>query len=415
MDERNNTDTPKLTTCPICGSLNWSGLRVCHVCGFPFGDEMTGKQVAVAPIPPATRPYRKRKRTRANGTGSITKLPNRNLKRPWRVQITVGTKYDEQTGKTKQIRKNLGMYETRVEAEASLSRYLENPFDLSAKKATFSAVYSAWSRVKFPDLSRSRQLQYQAAYAICQPLHDALIAKLTPLELQAVVDDAAANGKNYSMLLLVKQLYSALYRFAVDNCLCARDASSSVTVKRYEGKNPNSITRTVFSDDEIARLWDAAAQDKNAEVVLFLIHSGLRISELFNLKCADVQGDSGLLTVTKSKTSSGLRTIPLPKKIMPIVQSRLALGHEFLFVNNHCNKWIDDNFRKSLWSPLMARLGMSHTPHDTRHSYVSILQAAAVPLPVIDKLVGHSGGLTIDTYTHFNDSELRKYVDLAFP
>lgn len=402
-------ESPELVTCPICGSDNWVGLPACHNCGYPFRDPVAEKG-----NPPATRSYRKRKRVRGNGMGSVTRIQGRNLARPWRVQVSVGYAIDEQTGEPKQLRKNLGMFATRQEAEAALSDYLANPFDLDAKRVTFAGVYSAWSRVKFPDLSPSRQAQLRSAYAICQPLYGLLFAQITPLQLQAVIDDAAESGKNYPMLSLVKQLYAAMFRFGMDNGIVSRDASSSVTIKRYQSQNPNAITRAVFSDSEIQALWDAAAKgDGDAEAALFLIHSGLRISEFFNLKRSDVQGD--LISVTQSKTKSGVRSVVLPQKIMQIVQSRLAEGHEFLFTYGNGRRWLTDHFRKSLWLPLMARLGMSHTPHDTRHTYTSVLLEAGVPVPICDVLTGHkSNSVTLDVYAHYSVDTLRDAVNKAF-
>ena len=57
--------------------------------------------------------------------------------------------------------------------------------------------------------------------------------------------------------------------------------------------------------------------------------------------------------------------------------------------------------------PLLDAVGMSHRPHDTRHTCVSLLTVAGVSDKVIKKIIGHKGqGVTEIVYTHFEIEEL---------
>ena len=43
----------------------------------------------------------------------------------------------------------------------------------------------------------------------------------------------------------------------------------------------------------------------------------------------------------------------------------------------------------------------SYSPHDLRHRYISLLVMAAVPLPIVREVVGHSpASVTLDVYSH---------------
>lgn len=57
---------------------------------------------------------------RANSSGSIFKVKDKKRRSPWRVRLTVGWEIDKETGKSKQIVKNLGYFPTRAEAEKSV-------------------------------------------------------------------------------------------------------------------------------------------------------------------------------------------------------------------------------------------------------------------------------------------------------
>ena len=52
----------------------------------------------------------------------------------------------------------------------------------------------------------------------------------------------------------------------------------------------------------------------------------------------------------------------------------------------------------------MKRLNMKHTPHDTRHTCISLLTKADVNPTTIKKIVDHKGAmsLTVKVYTHMD-------------
>lgn len=52
----------------------------------------------------------------------------------------------------------------------------------------------------------------------------------------------------------------------------------------------------------------------------------------------------------------------------------------------------------------MKQLNMKHTPHDTRHTFISLLAKADVNPTTIKKIVGHKGAmsLTEKIYTHMD-------------
>ena len=63
----------------------------------------------------------------------------------------------------------------------------------------------------------------------------------------------------------------------------------------------------------------------------------------------------------------------------------------------------DGNFRWRIWSKAVedAKLGKKPRIHDLRHSHASWLIAAGVPLPVIQRRMGHESiQTTVDVYGH---------------
>ena len=62
---------------------------------------------------------------------------------------------------------------------------------------------------------------------------------------------------------------------------------------------------------------------------------------------------------------------------------------------------------------LMEQLGFDHTPHDTRHTCISLLTEADVNPTSIKKIVGHSGAMTLTerVYTHLDIETLVEAIN----
>ena len=74
--------------------------------------------------------------------------------------------------------------------------------------------------------------------------------------------------------------------------------------------------RNKFEKNEIDLLWEQK-EDKYYQIVLMLIYSGVRISELLDLKKENVHLDEQYFDVICSKTENGIRKVPIADKVLP--------------------------------------------------------------------------------------------------
>lgn len=383
-----------LIKCPECGKDISEYAIQCGYCFYPLKEKSVD---TAAPVPKASRVRNGKPSKNGNGTGSITHIKG-NLRKPYRVRVTVGWKFNTETGRVKQIRKNIGYYETRELAENALANYRQNPYDIDASKATFAEIYDKWSAEHFPTISQSNIHGYNAAYKLCINIQDMVFADIRLTHLQGVVDDC---GKNYPTLRKLRVLFNVLYGYAIKNDVCAKDYSEFVDIDRYKDRNPDKYDRTIFDDTEIEKLWKVSDTDEYLQLPLILIYSGLRVGELWNLKSSDVNFEGRYFKITKSKTPAGVRTVPIAEKIAPYFEHWLSKGTEYVFTNRQGNQFKDKNFRDSYWQPTMDLLNFEHKPHDTRHTCVSLLTAAGIDDKIIRKIVGHAGKTVTETvYTH---------------
>ncbi len=71
-----------------------------------------------------------------------------------------------------------------------------------------------------------------------------------------------------------------------------------------------------------------------------------------------------------------------------------------------------DNYYKEKFKPIMEELGMNHKPHDTRHTFATLLSNADANKTSVKKLIGHNSYTTTEKfYTHKDIEELRKAVE----
>lgn len=369
-----------------------------------------------------------------NGYGSITKLSG-NRRNPWRVRKTDGWKwYDRLTketldeipddcdayellsdGKmrfsTKQVYVNIGYYPTRQDAMIALAEYNKDPFDLNLATITFSEVYDRWSEIHFEKVSASNVQGYKAAYRLCSKLDKMRMVDIKLDHLQKVVD---ASGKNTPTLKKLKILWGLMWDYCVMHEILPQEKRDMVRyVDINKAGNPNAYNRKPFSKKEVRVVWKWKDTNEYFKVVLILLYTGVRISELLDLKKENVNLNEKWFDVIASKTEAGIRKVPISEKVLPFFQEWMNKNDcEYLLSTPDGKHFEYRNYYDSYWTPLMQQMNLTHRPHDTRHTCVSLLADAGVDERMVKKIVGHKGqGVTQTVYTHFEIEALLEAIN----
>lgn len=343
-----------------------------------------------------------------NGYGSVYKLPG-NRRNPWAVRITV-SRQDDPDGTPHFKYKYLGYYETKEKALIALAHYNENPYNMDANKVTFADVFEMWSSEHYPKVSRSNVNGYNAAYNLCGLIESMKFNDIKKVHLQNVVDTC---GKNYPTLKKLKNLFSMMYKFAIENDLCGKDYARTVDIGQYSDRNPDAIARKPFNAEEIETLWKWKDTNEYFTIILMLIFTGCRISELLNLKKENVNLSDRWFDITAAKTKAGIRKVPIAQKVLPFFEFWMTKNNsEYLLTTPDGGHLEYRNYYDSYWTPLIEQMSMEHRPHDTRHTCVSLLNEAQVSEKIIRRIVGHKGqGVTDIVYTHYDIQRLIDAID----
>ncbi len=343
-----------------------------------------------------------------NGYGCVYKLSGKRRK-PFAVRTTDSWVIDEKTSKTKQKYKNIGYYTTRKEAMTALAQYNENPYDLDVGKVTFSEIYEKWSKEKFDKISQSNVNGYKASYALCENIYNMRFADIKKNHLQNIVDTC---GKNYPTLRKLKVLYNQIFQYAMENDVISKDYSKYVDIAQY---NKGTEKKQPFAEKEIKNIWNNVERNEYLQIPLMLIYSGLRISEMLDLRKENVYLDERYFEVVESKTQAGIRKVPISKRTIAFFKYWINKNDcEYLLSTPEGKHFTYRNYYDSYWKPFQKELKMKHKPHDTRHTTVSLLAKAKVDQTTIKIIVGHAGAMTLTerVYTHLEVEQLINAIDL---
>lgn len=331
-----------------------------------------------------------------NSFGTISKLSGIR-RRPWMAKKFLRYKKSPNTDRMISEYLVIGYYETYEEAYDGLKEYNRNPYSV-LRDSTFKDIYNSWSASKFDKISESNIKGYKASYNLCNDLDNKVFADIKLADLQYIVDSC---GKNYPTLRKLKVLFGQLYEYALKNDVATKNYAEYVDISG--GSRESMGKREPFNKDEIIMLWDNVTRNKYIQIILMLIYSGVRISELLDLKKSDVHLANKYFDVTSSKTESGIRKVPIADKVYPFFEEWYNFSScNHLLCTENGNRLTYRNYYDAYWTPFMHDLNMQHKPHDTRHTCISLLANSGVSQTIIKMIVGHSGAmsLTEKVYTH---------------
>ena len=339
-----------------------------------------------------------------NGYGSVYKLSGKRRK-PWIATKTDGYEEDKDGKRLKRNYNIIGYYPTKKDALQALADFNDNPYDISLSKVTFAEIYKRWYTDEFnEDSNKSTVRNYEAAFKHCKMIHGMTMSDIRPNHMQKVLDETEGG---YQTVKRVHTLFNKLYEWCIAHD-CIKKNYAKLTKVNVKSE---TAVRDRFSTEEINKLWKAYEQNDKISIVLILMYSGVRIMELLDLKKEDVDFENQCFEVRASKTSAGIRTVPIADKLLPLWKDFFNRSKcEYVFCNLQGQKMTYDNFKKRYWFPLMDELGMNHVPHETRHTFISMATAKNINPTLIKKIVGHKSimNLTERVYTH---PEIKEMVD----
>lgn len=360
---------------------------------------------------PAKAQKKKKKRMRLPaGFGSVHMIGDgRNRRKPWRARVNAGVEFNMETGKATQKYITLGYYETEIEAIEALMQYRKDPFTLEASVCTFEDVFQMWKAKKYPEVSISGQRGYDAAFKNSAPLHKLKMREIRSSHMEDVMQRTEVGHQSQSKM---KILWGQVFKYAIEHDIVQKNYSDFVKV-RDEAPSTN---KSAIEKEDIAKLWTAIDKgDQDAEIAMIYIYTGMRASELLELKKCNIDLNARIM-IGGLKTDAGKdRRIPIHKSILPFVERLMDTDGEYLLMRYDKGKPQQiayQRLKSHIWKPLTERLNLTgYTPHYGRHTCATMLREAGVEEDLRKLILGHASSDITDRYTHHPDYMLIDAID----
>lgn len=197
-------------------------------------------------------------------------------------------------------------------------------------------------------------------------------------------------------------LFLAAIKFAYTS-LMQRDPTSGIKRPKNEKKIPVVLTKP-----EIQQLFKSTETLKSNLILQLLYSSGLRVSEIVNLKPTDLDFNENIGWVREGKGKKD-RIIILSKKISSKLERFSKKNPDWQYLFSKSKPLTTRNIQKIVQTA-KRRAGIEKPihPHTLRHSFATHLLENGVDIRKIQVLLGHSSLTTTQIYAHVSSAELKK-------
>ena len=200
---------------------------------------------------------------------------------------------------------------------------------------------------------------------------------------------------------------NSFYKFASENF------DDVIKPKASFAKLPKKLPK-YLSDEQILKNLELIDRSKETglrdyAIILFLYATGVRVSELIEIKKNDIE--KNWIRVLFAKGSK--------QRVVPIADIALKALSEYLDNRSKKSDFIFINYKGDPLSRVsifkICKKYYDVSPHVFRHSYATSLILGGADLMVVSELLGHSNLETTQIYTHIQQKHLAQTVKEYHP
>ena len=210
-------------------------------------------------------------------------------------------------------------------------------------------------------------------------------------------------------LLTIKQILE----LAVKNDYIYKNVANYIKIQKNKAKEKQPL------DDTTINLILVNKNNNNFFIILFMLYTGIRKSELVPIKIADVDLTNKTLTINKAvhfennqpqvKTTKNTCSRVLP--ILDIIYNNLAEymkgkdKNDLLFPDKNGNMRSETSMKRTL-EYVTKHINKKFTYHQLRHTFACILYKAGIQLKDAQYFMGHKDiKVLLNIYTHLDNTD----------
>ena len=208
---------------------------------------------------------------------------------------------------------------------------------------------------------------------------------------------------------------NSFYTFLVNENFIKNNPCENISTPKLPKRLPDYL-----SEEEVDTLLDIRLDTpyayRNKAMLEVLYATGIRVSELINLRLSDIDLHNAIVKVMGKGNKE--RIIPVGDLAIKYTSEYINeyrhyllknTTSEYLFFNNQSKKISRQGFFKIVKKECKLKgINKNVSPHILRHSFATHLLANGADLRVIQDLLGHSDIATTQIYTHLANEKVKK-------
>ena len=268
-----------------------------------------------------------------------------------------------------------------------------------------------------PNSVEAYMMDYQRLQEYCDA-HQIDVVHATFDDLKAFVFDTFKTIRTVSTQARLVAGIHSFYRFLLYHKYIEQDPSELIETPKKEQHLPEVLSLEEI-DKMIAQI-DLSKNEshRNRAIIEMLYGSGLRVSELVNLRLSDIYLQEGYMRITGK--GSKQRLVPISAEATKwfqhwlIDRNTLNIKQEasdIAFLNRY-GRQLTRAMIFTIIKQLATAAGITKniSPHTLRHSFATHLLQNGADLRVIQQLLGHESISTTEIYTHVDIHDLREAI-----
>lgn len=171
------------------------------------------------------------------------------------------------------------------------------------------------------------------------------------------------------------------------------------------------------SENHEKTAWRYKAQVRDIAVVELLFATGIRVSELCQLQCRDVDLGRGCIKVYGKGSKERIIQIGASEVIDVLFEYKCLFSPSTCFWLNRLGNPLSTQSVRGLVRRCVEALKLEKhiTPHTFRHTFATLLLEEDVDIKYIQHMLGHSSIVTTQIYTHVNVHKQKMILQSKHP
>ena len=253
-------------------------------------------------------------------------------------------------------------------------------------------------------------------------INDKDITCLNKKDVISFIENEKLNDKSARTISHDLIVIKNFYKYLLKEQIIKVDPTIDIELPKLKKSLPHTL-----SFDEIDKILDIELNDKysyrNKAMLELMYSSGLRISELVNLKMQDIDLEDDIVRIYGKGSKE--RIVPIGdyaikylKKYIYVYRSSLMHNKvsDYIFLNSRGDRISRQAMFKLIKKIIRDKnIKKNVSPHTLRHSFASHMLENGADLRSIQELLGHSDISTTQIYTHISNKKIKENYEESHP